>query len=312
MFLHRTLYLIANLVMGGLLCSAVYAANPVRQGPTVLAKYPLLNPNQSIQIVIAPCKKKSCKILVQLVNNTQLINQFPLKWDALSAQVAAITADHTHGVGDPLDTTTQWPAWSIGPSDDSSLVVLAQPITLTGGVQGLAVHQTAGYEQIVRYHALFIVNAGKLVRAWETRQSERALWSTLITPSQAAAPIDEFIYLETVQTDNEDSPHEIDIRYLNWDTKNQTLQEKTTGNTSLYFLALYPYNTLNAATRFDTTYSNCLTHYVLVNTHSLKTKTIPAHYAFIAVTQQKTLAAQIRNSTLSCLGASARVKVDIF
>lgn len=296
-------------VVGSLFSTAALAVIST----VVLSTQPLLwIPGSSLRLAIAPCSKKVCKIVLQLTEGDKVINQLPLAWDAHSQVYSEELVGRWHGAGDPLDHKEQWQAWTIGESEHDFIVVVAQPLTLAPGVQGLAIHQVTGTEHTRRQHAIYFVKNRKLVLAWQKTEESGPVWSTLIGNANAKN-ISELTYVEALKTGNETTPDRLDIYSLIWNPSTEKLEAKFSSPSSLRYIAVYPFDNIATARAFEKNNSKCLgSDYLLLPKEDIKNKTASAKFLYITVTHQKSLAEQARSNLVACLPAKSNIKIDIF
>lgn len=300
-------------VLSGLLfCTFTLAAKPGAQSNVMLATYPLAqSPGLSLRLTIAPCKKKSCNVFVQLVQGEKVISQLPLKWGANTRdhEQQQVGNDFGHGVGDPLDESTQWQSWIVGQSEENSVSVIVQPITLADGIEGLAVNQTGGFEHIKRNHAVYIVTNSKLLLAWEYTEGAGPHWSKMISPVNVNGSR-ELIILSGFRNPDNETADVLDIGYLSWNPKTGKVQKKSSGHTPLYYVVVYPFNDIPTAQTFKQRHSDCLGNFSLLDKESNKKK-FPSKITFVAVTHIKKLAEQVRDKAVTCLPANKNIKIEI-
>ncbi len=299
-------------VSGLLFCTFTLAAKPGAQSNVMLATYPLAqSPGLSLRLTIAPCKKKSCNVFVQLVQGEKVISQLPLKWDANTQdhEQQQVGNDFGYGVGDPLDESTQWQSWILGQSEENSVSVIVQPITLADGIEGLAVNQTGGFEHIKRNHAVYIVTNSKLLLAWEYTEGAGPHWSKMISPVNVNGSR-ELIILSGFRSADNETADVLDIGYLSWNPKTGKVQKKSSGHTPLYYVVVYPFNDIPTAQTFKQSHSDCLGNFSLLDKES-NIKKFFSKITFVAVTHIKKLAEQVRDKVVTCLPANKNIKVEI-
>ena len=299
------------LVTAFVLCAAALAYTTTGK-PAVLGAYPLLStPGSSIRLAIAPCAKKTCKVFVQLVEGEKVVSEMPLAWDAHSQVYSEDMVGRWYGAGDPLDHKEQWKAWTIGESEHDFVVVVAQPLTLATGIQGLAIHQVAGSEHTRRQHAVYFVKNRKLALAWQKMEGSGLAWSTLIDAADSKN-VSQLIYVEALKSGNETTPDRLDIYSLIWNSSTEKLEAKTSSPNSLHYIAVYPFDDIATARAFEKNNSKCLDSNYLLLPRVGSNKRAPAKYAYIAVTHQKRLAEQARQNLTVCLPMESSIKIDIF
>lgn len=300
------------LVVAFVLCAAAFAYTTTGK-PAVLGAYPLFSgPGSSIRLAIAPCAKKTCKVFVQLAEGEKVISEMPLAWDAHSQVYSEDMVGRWNGAGDPLDHKEQWKAWTIGESEHDFVVVVAQPLTLAKGVQGLAIHQVTGTEHTRRQHAVYFVKNRKLVLAWQKTEGSGPVWSTLIDAADSKN-VSDLTYVEALKTGDETTPDRLDIYSLVWNPSTEKLESKTSSPSSLRYIAIYPFDNIATARAFEKSNTKCLgSDYLLLPKVSIGNKAIPAKFSYIAVTSQKPLAEQARSNLAACLPAKSNIKIDIF
>lgn len=300
------------LVTAFVLCAAALAFTTTGK-PAVLSVYPLLStPGSSLRLAIAPCTKKACKIFVQLAEGEKVVSEMPLAWDAHSQVYSEDMVGRWYGAGDPLEHKEQWKAWTIGESEHDFVVVVAQPLTLAKGIQGLAIHQVTGSEHTRRQHAVYFVKNRKLVLAWQKTEGSGPVWSTLVDAADSKN-VSELTYIEALKTGNETTPDRLDIYSLGWNPSTEKLDTKTSSSNSLHYITVYPFDNIATARAFENDNAKCLgSDYMLLSKAGVTNKALPAKFSYIAVTHQKPLAEQARSNLVACLPAKSNIKIDIF
>lgn len=299
------------LVTAFMLCAVALASTTAAKS-AVLGDYPLLStPGSSVRLAIAPCAKKVCKVFVQLAEGEKVVSEMPLAWAAHSQVYSEDRVARWYGAGDPLDHKEQWKAWTIGESEHDFIVVVAQPLTLAKGIQGLAIHQVTGSEHTRRQHAVYFVKNRKLVLAWQKTEASGPVWSTLVDTADSKN-VSELTYIEALKTGNETTPDRLDIYSLIWNPSTEKLDAKTSSSNSLRYIAVYPFDNIATARAFEKRNAKCLgSGYMLLSKGGV-TKALPAQFSYIAVTHQTLLAEQARNNLTVCLQAESGINIDIF
>lgn len=168
-------------------------------------------------------------INVELLKHDTVINSIALKWSADSEPIERTILNESYGATDPLQSDPEQSAWRIG-SDENGVGVAAHIAKLTSHKRGLLVSQLAGFDHLKRTHSLFVVENGKLHRAWMSDEGAGPTWSAVFAVHSQKG--DRIIYFRGFQPDFGNLPDQFDAFSLNWDEKKGTL--KPTSLVGLY------------------------------------------------------------------------------
>lgn len=130
------------------------------------------------QLAFGACAGGQCPVQVRLVGKGGVIDEVSLDWGVTSAKAVELPLDGTLGVGDPLQRPAGLAGWTAG-EDDGSVVTFARTVRLSRDVNGLLVHQSAGFEHVKRRHYLFAVQGARIVRLWTGTEGNGPWWSTV-------------------------------------------------------------------------------------------------------------------------------------
>lgn len=297
--------------LGLFVCACALASKPVdNQGITVLANFSIPHNTQTLRLGISPCQNNVCKISLQLVKKGSIVNQLPLQWHTGSFAYTKADVGRWYGAGDPIDDETQYQSWTVGQSEHDFVVVTTQPVTLAADVQGILVHQTVGFEHTRRHHSLFIVQKDQLVRAWQQTEGPGPVWSTVLVADDKSP---ELIYFEFFFYGDSSATDSLTIQYLTWNGKTQKLQTCSTGQTTLYYVTLTPFNDIAAARVFQQQLTCLGNDYLLLSNTDIRTEEkIPSKFSFTAVTHSEKLAQQFHNTLKTCLPADSGKTVKVY
>ena len=144
-----------------------------------LGKFPAApSSNLNYEVSLAPCAQSTCPFQVRLIQGNRVYGTLNLDWRGVYAQPVKAAIDSSSGVGDPLQKRWEMTAWETG-SENRNVSLTARSIALAPQLNGLLVHQRAGFEHLKRRHYLFIAVGRKLVRVWTGDEGQGPTWSTV-------------------------------------------------------------------------------------------------------------------------------------
>jgi hypothetical protein len=129
-----------------------------------------------------------CPMVIQLLSGRKVLDSVPLTFVASDAQLKKI--DDANGLG----TDAHLDAWTAG-AQEGAVTTAVQAVKLTPNRVGLLVHQVGGFEHTKRHHDLFVVNAGKLRKAWSQQDGQGPAFSSADVVAVDGEQREEILYI---------------------------------------------------------------------------------------------------------------------
>lgn len=254
------------------------------------------------RLMARPCKQSPCYIEVQLLEQGKVHDSQKLPWHAGSQDISASEVTKWYGIGDPLDNDTQHMAWTIG-NEYEYVSILALPVKLAKGIDGLLVAQTTGIEHVRRRHQLYSIQKGKLTRIWDAEEASGPAWSTVMTYPHAEGN-DGLLYLSAVQYSALGSSEyfdTVDIKSLHWDSVTNSIIRAKQSGPKVHFVVIYPYQNMQNAAEDLARYRDCLGDAILLLDISQKFPGLKSKAALVSVTGNKKLAETANTKLKQCI-----------
>jgi len=284
--------------------SASGDVDTVAQEVRVLSAFPTGRDGLQYELTLGPCGNNGpCPVSIRLARNSKVTQTQSLEWDAPSKGVQLRPVAAGWGVGDVLRPLPGLKGWTAA-IEDSGDGVVARPVKLTRARIGLLVTQRLGVEPVKRWHALFIVDHGRLKRAWEHKDAAGPSWSTSrVMP--LTGDRQQVMSVEAYRSGSEgdgDRPDRLEAQTLSWDEQQDRLAEEAARETTpLQMVWFGPFRTAAAANAIRLKRACLYDFYIL---DAGRYDGLPPGYVIGTVTSEPQLARAKLREAASCSGST--------
>jgi len=283
----------------------------VGRGRVFLESFPVARSSQlRYEISLAACARSACPFQVRLIEGKQVYGTKSLDWPGIPARPVKTAIDASMGVGDPLQRKWEGSAWQVG-EENQNVTVTARSIALTPQLNGVLVHQTAGFEHVKRRHYLFVAIGRKLALAWKGSEGDGPTWSKvevsepLPDGGQSFFFFNGFIY--PAENGAEDEPDSLEVASYRWNAQKSVIESVPMRESSSSIVALIAgiYDTVAEARKAMRSHSDCLREFLILSADSLPQ--VPKGKVAIAAISTK---ANLAESAVADCAPALRIQVE--
>jgi hypothetical protein len=242
------------------------------------------------EISLASCAQSTCPFQVRLIEGNRVYGTLNLDWRGVPAEPVQAAIDASLGAGDPLQKRWEGKAWETG-IESRNVSLTARGIALTPQLNGVLVHQRAGFEHLKRRHYLFVAVGRKLARAWTGSEGQGPTWSTVELSEPRRDGSQDFIYFTGFQYPGDEEPDSMEFAIHRWNARKNQLEKAPASESASPVVALIAgtYGAVAEARKAIGQHPDCLKDFLVLGADSLP-QTPKGQFAVAALTTKAALA----------------------
>lgn len=261
------------------------------RGRVVLETFPVApSGNLRYEISLAPCAQSTCPFQVRLIEGTRVYGTLNLDWRGVPAAPVRAAIDASSGAGDPLQKRWEGKAWETG-DENRNVSLTARSIALTPQLNGVLIHQRAGFEHLKRRHYLFVAVGRKLVRAWTGTEGQGPTFSTVELSEPRRDGSQDFVYFTGFQYPGDEEADTLEFAIYRWNARKNQIEKAPASESASPVVALIAgtYDTVAEARKAIGQHPDCLKDFLVLGADSLP-QTPKGQFAIAALTTKAPLA----------------------